>query len=210
MNKRILDAMEPPRFNGSLEPVESSMKALREITQRFGKKLPEDTDLLNFEKMSERVGKAYCFARDKHQGQKDKAGQDYILHSMKVASVLQNNDLAMITALLHDVVEDTEVTFKDLEQQDFVDEEIMEALGYLTHDEALDYAAYIDRISEHDLATVVKIADLMHNADLRRIANPTEKDCKRARKYIRCIWRLLCGDGMPLGEFRDMLKEDEQ
>ena len=206
----FVDPLGKPKFDKSLGAVESIMQALRERADFAGKTLPEDAEILDFKKEDECVYKAYCFARDKHRGQKDKAGKDYILHPMKVASVLRNNDSAMITALLHDVVEDTEITFKDLEQQDFVDEEIMETLGYLTHDESLDYAAYIDRISEHGLARFVKIADLMHNADLRRIETPTEKDCKRARKYIRCIWRLLCGSGMALDEFRDMLKEEDQ
>ena len=202
----FVDVVGEREFNTKLETTESVMKALREMADISGRILPEDAEILDFENKSERVGKAYRFARDKHQGQKDKAGADYILHPMKVASAAAElGESSIILALLHDVVEDTEVTLEDLTKQGFVNDEERDALGYLTHDDDKDYAAYIEQIGHNRLAKGVKIADLMHNADLRRIAKPSEKDCKRARKYIISMWKLMFGDGLSLEEFRDML-----
>ena len=194
MNERILESMEPPKFDGSLDPVDSFMKALHEMAQRFGKRLPEDTELLNFENMSERVRKAYHIAREAHRGQKDKAGEAYILHPMKVASALfEPDDSAIIVALLHDVIEDTDVTLSDLVIEGVINEHEEEALRRLTHDDANAYGRYIAHVQEIPLAAKVKISDLMHNADLRRIPNPKEKDFARTWKYIQSL-RILLGE----------------
>ena len=85
-------------------------------------------------------------------------------------------------ALLHDVVEDTEVTLNDLEKEGFP-ETVLEALRLLTHSPEEDYFTYIRRLKENPLARKVKLADLDHNSQLNRLPKITEKDRERLEKY---------------------------
>lgn len=65
------------------------------------------------------IGKALCFAAEKHEGQKRKiTGTPYILHPMEVAAIagtLTNDPEIIAGALLHDTVEDTDTTLEELE-----------------------------------------------------------------------------------------------
>jgi len=139
----------------------------------------------DFTNMKGRVGKAYQIARDAHQGQKDKAGAEYINHPVTVASNMGNDESAMIVALLHDVVEDTNVTFEDLEE--FLLPSELDALRLLTHDKTVPYMEYIEQIGKNNLATRVKIADLKNNMDLTRLSVVTEKDRRRVEKYKKAF-----------------------
>lgn len=116
-----------------------------------------------------------------HSEQKDKGGKPYILHPMKVAS-MQKKEECIITALLHDVVEDSSYTIDDLRMHGF-SEEILEAVRLLTHDEDIPYVYYILAIKDNDIARSVKIADLLHNSDLSRLETVTPEDEVRCRKY---------------------------
>ena len=149
---------------------------------------------IDFPSMEGRVGEAYRIAQKAHQGQKDKAGADYINHPVTVASNVGDDESAMIVALLHDVVEDTDVTLKDLNA--FLLPEESEALRILTHDESVPYMEYIEQISHNRLATSVKMADLKHNMDLSRLAVVTEKDRKRVKKYENALQYLRDNAGM--------------
>lgn len=115
-----------------------------------------------------------------HKGQKDKAGVDYINHPRTVASFVSSNK-EKILAMLHDVVEDTELTIDDL--YPIFGSEICEALKLLTHNNKTPYFDYIRNIKTNPLATSVKLADLKHNSDLSRIPNPSSKDYERIKKY---------------------------
>lgn len=115
------------------------------------------------------VANALKIATKAHKGQIDKAGVPYIEHPKKVASFV-HTPIEKVVALLHDVVEDTDYTFKDL-QNEGVPAEAIEALRLLTHNENTDYIDYIDSIikSENKLAITVKMADLKHNMDISRL-----------------------------------------
>jgi (p)ppGpp synthase/HD superfamily hydrolase len=126
------------------------------------------------------IEKALEVARKAHEGQKDKAGADYILHPLSVAGMLELEQ-EKIVALLHDVVEDSDMTLSDLLEMGF-EEEIVKAVGLLTKD-GTHYGEYLNRIKLNPLAREVKIADLRHNMDLSRIPDPTEKDLHRVEKY---------------------------
>ena len=113
---------------------------------------------------------------------KDKSGIPYIVHLSKVAQGVNEYD-EKICALLHDVVEDTDVTFNEL--RDFgYNEEIIEILMYLTKKKGEDYRDYIDRIisSENIHVYNIKLSDLRHNMDINRIKNPTINDYERVTK----------------------------
>lgn len=126
--------------------------------------------------------KAICLAVEKHKGQTDKGGMPYILHPIYVMSKMET-ETEKTVAILHDVVEDTDTTFEDLRNIGF-SEEIVNVLDCLTRRESEDYFDYIDRIKANNLAIKVKLADLEHNMDFRRIKDITDEDIiKRTRKY---------------------------
>lgn len=116
-----------------------------------------------------------------HASQKDKAGAPYILHPLRLMLQMHSNE-ERIVAVLHDVVEDTSVTFEDLEAEGF-SEAVLAALRLLTHDTEVDYFDYVAEIGGNQLATRVKLADIEDNLDMNRIANPTHKDFARLEKY---------------------------
>ena len=124
--------------------------------------------------------KAMKIAFDAHQGQVDKAGIPYIYHPIHLAEQMETEE-ECIVAILHDTVEDTNLTFEDLEK-DF-SSTIIEALKLLTHEESEPYIDYIMKIKDNQIARKVKLADLNHNSDTTRLDTLTEKDIKRNEKY---------------------------
>lgn len=129
--------------------------------------------------------KAMKLAYAAHHGQVDKNGIPYIYHPIHLAEQLESEETVCI-ALLHDVVEDTDITFDDLQNEGFSDE-IIKALKLLTHAHGEPYMEYISKIKQHPLATEVKLADLKHNSDLNRLDNVDDQSLKRTEKYIKAI-----------------------
>lgn len=134
---------------------------------------------------SESVSKALRLATAAHKGQVDKAGSDYIKHPITVAEFLDTED-EQTAALLHDTVEDTEVTFEDLKAEGFSGT-VLHAVYCLTHKKGEAREAYLQRVAENPLAVKIKLADLAHNSDLSRLPAPTEKDFSRAERYAKEI-----------------------
>ena len=124
-----------------------------------------------------------CF--EAHKDQVDKSGLPYIAHPIHLAEQM-TEEVTCCVALLHDVVEDTPITFEDLEEEGFYPE-IIEALKLLTHDDDVKYEDYVAEIKKNPIARAVKLADLAHNSDITRLDNPTEKDFKRQEKYLEAI-----------------------
>ena len=119
--------------------------------------------------------KAMKIAYKAHDGQYDVSGVPYILHPIEVASSMEN-EIETCVALLHDVVEDTDVTFEQL-SKDFPDE-VLESLKLLTCPDNADYFEYIRGIKANPLAVKVKLADIKHNMDESRVEGvevPREK-----------------------------------
>lgn len=130
-----------------------------------------------------RIRKAFETAQKVHAGQVDKGGVEYINHPLTVASNVGDDISAIIVALLHDTVEDSAITFDELQEEIPLTAEELDALRLLTHDDATPYLEYVAQIKTNALAATVKAADLRHNSDLSRIKNPTAKDLERAAKY---------------------------
>jgi len=132
--------------------------------------------------------KAIKIALQKHEGQKDKAGKPYILHPLRVMLQLAS-EMEMTAGILHDTIEDTDLTLNDLKQQGFP-QEIIDAVDLLTHHESEKYEDYIEKIKSNDLARKVKLADLKDNMDYTRIPELKQKDLDRLGKYHRA-WKEL-------------------
>jgi (p)ppGpp synthase/HD superfamily hydrolase len=124
--------------------------------------------------------KALALATEAHKGQTDKAGQDYILHPLAVAESV-STQTAKIVALLHDTVEDAEVSLDDIKL--VFGETVAEAVDALTRRDGEEYFKYLERVKANPLAKEVKLADLKHNMDLSRLKVVTIKDLQRIRKY---------------------------
>jgi (p)ppGpp synthase/HD superfamily hydrolase len=116
-----------------------------------------------------------------HQGQVDKAGQPYISHPESVASQVIGDE-AKAVAWLHDVVEDTAVTFDDLRAEG-LSEVVIEAAAILTKQENESYETYLERVAANPLAKAVKLADLKHNLDTSRLKVIDDKAKARLEKY---------------------------
>ena len=133
---------------------------------------------------------AILLAAEAHRGQTEKAGNPYILHPLRVMFRLESeND--RIVGVLHDVIEDTHYTLKDLRAKGYP-EQLLQALGCLTRRETETYEEFITRVRTNPLATRVKLADLEDNMDVRRLPALNEKDAERLRKYLNA-WTLLKG-----------------
>jgi len=128
---------------------------------------------------------AIALAAHAHKGQKDKAGQPYIFHPLRLMLAV-NGEPERMTALFHDIVEDTDVTLADLESEGYPPA-VVEAVALLTHAPEDEYMSYVQRIAANPLARAVKLADLNDNMNLARIAEPTEKDYARIEKYRKAL-----------------------
>jgi len=131
--------------------------------------------------------KAMRIAFDAHKDQVDKAGLPYIFHPYHIAEQM-TDEVSVCVALLHDVVEDTSLTFEDLFEQG-IPEGIIKTLRILTHDNSVSYMDYIQKIknSGDRVAVIVKLADLYHNSDIARTDHTDEKTIARNDKYKKAI-----------------------
>ena len=131
--------------------------------------------------LKEYINKAETIAREAHAGQVDKAGEDYFNHPKRVAdNFYEDNDI--IVALLHDVIEDTNITLEHVKKEGFNDD-VLAALDAITKRESESYDQFIDRVKENPIALKVKMADLRDNMDILRLPELTEKDLLRITKY---------------------------
>lgn len=135
------------------------------------------------------LSRAIVIATEAHSGQVDKGGNPYILHPLRVM-LSMTNDETRIAAVLHDVVEDTKITFNDLRREGF-SEEIIEAIDSVTKRKGETYDQQIQRAKLNPIGRSVKLGDLKDNSDISRIPNPTEVDINRTEKYKRAISELL-------------------
>ena len=130
-------------------------------------------------------------ATNAHQGQFDRGGAPYILHPLKVMHYLKSSDPElMCIALGHDIVEDTSVTYADLRAAG-MSERVIEGIRALTKVPGETLDEYKARVFASRDASHVKMADLRHNTDIRRLKGVTEKDIARMAKYHQFYMELL-------------------
>lgn len=133
---------------------------------------------------------AYCFCRDMHEGQLRRSGELYYTHPVEVASLLAGqylDDASIITALLHDTIEDTKASFADIER--LFNREIAELVDGVTKltnlqlsstvtKQAENFRKLIMATSKDVRVTLVKLADRLHNMRTIRAMTPTKQEQK--------------------------------
>jgi guanosine-3',5'-bis(diphosphate) 3'-pyrophosphohydrolase len=118
-----------------------------------------------------------------HDGQFDKGGRPYALHPLKVMHYLKSDDDELnCIALGHDIVEDTDITFEKLYSMGFP-ERVIAGIRAMTKIKGETYEEYKAKVMSNPDAVKVKMQDLRHNSDIRRLKGVTEKDIKRIEKY---------------------------
>ena len=138
--------------------------------------------------MTQTLERAIAIAAAAHAGQLDKGGAPYILHPLKV--MLRMTTLEeRIVAVLHDVVEDCDISLDDLRKEGF-SEEVLTAIQSVTKVPGESFEDFVERAAQNPIGRVVKLADLEENSDLSRITSPSWDDLERVEKYRRAIARL--------------------
>lgn len=134
---------------------------------------------------TEKTKKAMKLCFQAHKDQVDKSGLPYVFHPFHLAEQMKTEETTVV-ALLHDVVEDTQVTLDQLTEMGF-GREVVEAVALMTHEKGVDYMDYVAAIKDNPIAKAVKLADLAHNSDLTRIDVVDEKAIQRREKYLKAI-----------------------
>ena len=136
-------------------------------------------------KRGEMLNKMLVLATTRHAGQFDRGGNPYILHPLKVMYYLKSNDEELqCIALAHDLVEDTDTTYTELREMGF-SERVIQGIAALTKVPGESYDEYKVRVKANPDAVKVKMCDLRHNTDIRRLKGVTDKDLARIEKYHR-------------------------
>ena len=154
---------------------------------------------------------ALVVAMAAHEGQTTRDGQPYILHPVHVMLNVRDID-AKVVALLHDVLEDSDVSIDDLYRAGCTERHVTAVLlltkpSWARSEEG--YLRYINHIKANELARVVKIADLRHNLDVTRLPEFTDKDAQRVRKYLKAL-RLLESEEAVVRDLDDMTVEERR
>ena len=123
-----------------------------------------------------------------YAGKVDKAGREYILHPLRVMAKMKTDE-EMSAALLHDVLEDSEITAEELHTEG-IPAQVVEAVQYLSKHENEDYQDFVARLKKNELAAKVKLADIEDNIDVLRLNSLGENDLARIKRY-HSAWRFL-------------------
>lgn len=134
--------------------------------------------MMNFDELRE---KAMQIAIKVHRGQLDKGGNDYINHPIRVSENCNSGD-EKVVALLHDTIEDGDITADYLLMQGFP-HDIVDAVLSVSRKRGEDYFEFIQRCKANPIGRRVKICDLEDNMDITRLKELTEKDIERLKKY---------------------------
>ncbi len=134
-------------------------------------------------KKGEMLSKMLHIATNAHHGQFDRGGQPYILHVLKVMHYLKSDDEELqCIALGHDVIEDTKTTYAELRESGMTDR-VIEGIRALTKLPGQTLEEYKTGVFANPDAMRVKLCDLRHNSDIRRLKGVTDRDLERMKKY---------------------------
>jgi (p)ppGpp synthase/HD superfamily hydrolase len=136
-------------------------------------------------KKGEMLAAMIVIATNAHAGQYDKGGSPYILHPLKVMHYMETDDEELLCiALGHDLFEDTKVTRKDVFEAG-ASQRVIEGIMCLTKMPGQTYEEYKTILFSNTDAMKVKLRDLRHNSDIRRLKGKvvTDKDIARTVRY---------------------------
>jgi (p)ppGpp synthase/HD superfamily hydrolase len=128
---------------------------------------------------------AISIALEAHRGEVDQSGAPYILHPLRLM-VQMDTEEEMITAVLHDVVEDGGISISMLRDQGFA-QNILDAVESVTRKENESYEDFIKRAGLNAMGRKIKYADLMDNLDVSRLGKLTDRDLNRIKKYHNAL-----------------------
>lgn len=161
-----------------------------------------DKHILSLNEIIRASGKVSTFIHEKFADKVDKAGNDYTDHLETVAeNAMWNCDDdehsqytvmgCFIVGMCHDLFEDTDCSEEELRKV-VDDDNIIEAIHICTRGKNETYKDFIKRIhnSGSEMAKYVKVADLEHNMDIKRLPEIEDKDLKRLKKYFYS-WKYL-------------------
>lgn len=141
--------------------------------------------MIQHDTTSKMLAHAIALAATAHRDQTDKAGRPYICHTLKVMHYLRSDDDELnAIAVLHDVVEDTKVTYEFLRGNGMT-ERVISGVQAMTKQRGQTPEEYLAQVLSNPDAIRVKMADLRHNSDIRRLKGVTAKDIERIEKYNR-------------------------
>lgn len=146
---------------------------------------------MNKEETAKLLDKAALICVTKHAGQRDKAGSAYFQHPMRVAMRCRTDE-EKIVALLHDTIEDTDVTTEYLLAEGFP-QTIVDGILALTKRDGESYEAFVARAKRNPLGRVVKLHDLEDNLDIFRLTVLDADMAARYNKYL-AAHRFLMGE----------------
>lgn len=134
---------------------------------------------------------AITTAVEGHAGQFDKGGNPYILHCLAVMSMVESTESEVRQiAVMHDLIEDNkQFTYAKLRELGF-SERVIEGIRAMTKIPGESYEEYLARVAANRDTVLVKLADLTHNTDIRRLKGATEKDIQRTAKYYTAFLHL--------------------
>jgi guanosine-3',5'-bis(diphosphate) 3'-pyrophosphohydrolase len=142
-------------------------------------------------KKGELLSKMLVLATNSHSNQFDKGGNPYILHPLAVMYLLENPDEELqCIALGHDMVEDCGVTYSQLRELGFTNR-IIEGIRCLTKVPGETYDEYKEKVKSNMDSVRVKLADLRHNTDIRRLKGVSQKDMARMERYFHFYMELM-------------------
>lgn len=134
--------------------------------------------------MKQMLNQMLVLVANKFDGKFDKGGNPYILHCLAVMHKLRTEDEELqCIALGHDLVEDTDVTYAQLLDLGF-STRVVSGIRAMTKHTGQSYEEYKLAVKSNPDAVKVKMQDLLHNSDLRRLKGVQEKDVQRAIKYM--------------------------
>lgn len=139
---------------------------------------------------------AISIAADAHLHKVDAGGMAYICHPLRVMNYLKEyssdtSDDLKIIAVLHDTIEDSNITLENLKSRGF-SYRVIFGLSLLTHDKLINYEDYINTIANSNNidAICVKLADLTDNSNIMRLKGIRERDSLRIIKYHNAYTKL--------------------
>ena len=163
------------------------------------------------------VKKAYLFAKESHGSQKRHSGEPYFSHPVEVAEIITNLKLdeeSIATALLHDVVEDTDATIDEI--RNIFGDNIAHLVDGVTKLGKIEGSSYSEHLAEnlrkltvamsHDIRVLlIKLADRLHNMRTISYMPSQEKKIKKAKETLD-IYAPLAGR-IGLNNMKDELQE---